>query len=212
MHPQKLLTGLCMALTCTALPRIIKHAVRDIKSISGLLSPPSTLSEPRAAPNNTVVIFPLLGEALATGKLPNITFNDSLVYGASVDWDLSTTLSFCKDTSAPSINPGIVSRLFKGPYTSASSYDLLRNHHGMIWASTNSYKPYTMGTQIFICNFGQYDVAYNGAEYNIVNDMLNAKCGDKGGWVYFNDWKLWVGRDVTNDYGTYRAACGQNPI
>ncbi|ROW02421.1 hypothetical protein VMCG_06037 [Cytospora schulzeri] len=139
----------------------------------------------------------------AEEEITNLSIGDDLPPSvptcASADWALPTTLSFCNATSAPSINPDIVYRLFKGPYTSASSYSLLRSHHGMLWASRNSYNPRSMGTQIFICNFGEYDVAYSGAEYNIVNDMLNAKCGDKGGWIYFIAWKLWVGRDVTNE-------------
>lgn len=205
-----------MAFACTALPKLIEDTLRgNINSMSGLLSPSSNRPEPRAAAdtvsNYTAQVFPLSGEALVPSDLPNVIFNDSLVFEPSANWVLPATLSFCNDSSAPDIDPGIVSRLFKGPLTSGSFYNLLRNQNGMIWGSRNSYNPHSMGTQIFICNYGTYDVAYSGAEYSIVNDMLNSKCGNKGGWVFFVGWKLWVGRDVTNADGTYRAACGYDP-
>lgn len=66
------------------------------------------------------------------------------------------------------------------------------------------------GYSDFPCDFGQYDVAYNGVEYNIVKDMLNAKFDEKRGWICFITSKLWVGRYVANDDGAYRPAC-DNP-
>jgi hypothetical protein len=40
-------------------------------------------------------------------------------------------------------------------------------------------------------------------------DMLKAKCGDQGGWIYFITWKLLGRKYVANDDGTYRSPCGQ---
>lgn len=41
-----------------------------------------------------------------------------------------------------------------------------------------------------ICNFGEYDVPFSVAEYDIVNDILNDHCGDLGGWVFFIEWAI----------------------
>lgn len=41
-----------------------------------------------------------------------------------------------------------------------------------------------------ICNFGEYDVPFSVAEYNIVDDILNENCRDLGGWVMFPDWQI----------------------
>lgn len=44
-----------------------------------------------------------------------------------------------------------------------------------------------------------------------MNDMLDSKCGDAGGWLYFYDWNIWFGRDKVNDDGSFRPICQRTP-
>lgn len=69
------------------------------------------------------------------------------------------------------------------------------------------------GTQVYVCNYNDaFAVAHSLRQANIVNDMLNSKCGDAGGWVYFHGWNMWFGRDSYHyRSGGFRPVCNRLP-
>ncbi|KAG6364005.1 hypothetical protein INS49_009108 [Diaporthe citri] len=142
----------------------------------------------------------LLGDSFALG------LDEKTGQSLSDVWDLPTGLLFCNGSADIAINHNYVTDLINGQYAGRANSALLRAHSGEVW------KIGTLpGTQIYVCNFGEYDVPFSVAEYDIVDGILNENCQDLGGWVLFPDWQILLGRDATNDDGSFRFACGNNP-
>ncbi|KAG8157864.1 hypothetical protein KVR01_012136 [Diaporthe batatas] len=126
-------------------------------------------------------------------------------------WDLPPGLILCNKTTDTKILHSDVDNLVTSLYAGKSSAALLRAGTGELWKIVHKAGDVWRGTQIYICNFGEFDVPFSVAEYDIVNDLLNDRCRDLGGWVFFIKWAIWVGRDATNDDGTFRWVCGNSP-
>lgn len=119
-------------------------------------------------------------------------------------WYLPATISRCNDSSDV-IDHQLISDLISDDIALSTVTSMVDAGAVLTWGRT--FKTGTQGTQYYICNFNQYAVAHNVAEFNVVDGMLNNKCGDAGGWIYFYEWNVWFGRDTTNDDGSFRPAC-----
>ncbi|KAK2613173.1 hypothetical protein N8I77_000100 [Diaporthe amygdali] len=134
---------------------------------------------------------------------PNVksaTANITLFHG-TFDLGLSHSrehVLFCNGSSATTIDHKNMSHLVNKPYASKSKYFLLLSQSGYI--------------SKHICNCDTYDVPISIAENNVVDGILNDNCGDLGGRLVFPEWHLWIGRDATNDDGSFRWACGPQPL
>ncbi|KAJ4416625.1 hypothetical protein N0V82_006634 [Gnomoniopsis sp. IMI 355080] len=91
-----------------------------------------------------------------------------------------------------------------GLYGSCNVYDNSVDGYGSLaWSS---------GTvQVYYCNHGFSATSCDVNEYWRADALIDDSCGsDGGGWVTISDWSLTIGRDPTNEDGSFRSECGDS--
>lgn len=135
-----------------------------------------------------------------TTSIPGAVLNDSGLFNTS-SFATSTlvfpeSISYC-NTSSDSIDQNLMADMIQGEITESTILEVVPTNGGKLWSRVK--KGGVQGTQTWLCNLNQWDMGFNVAQYTAVMTMLNQKCGDIGGWIYFSDWALWFGRDTTNE-------------
>lgn len=65
--------------------------------------------------------------------------------------------------------------------------------------------------QVYYCNHGFSATSCDVNEYWRADALIDDACGaDGGGWVTISDWSLTIGRDPTNESGSFRSECGDS--
>ncbi|POS76642.1 hypothetical protein DHEL01_v204954 [Diaporthe helianthi] len=126
-------------------------------------------------------------------------------------WNLPGGGLYCNETTDTLISHTDVDDLVNIHFADWSTTALRRAGNGWMWKVVHKTGDVWRGTQIYVCNAGEYDAPFSVAGYRTINDILNRNCGDAGGRIRFFQWQLWVGRDATNDDGTFRWACATTP-
>lgn len=112
----------------------------------------------------------------------------------------------CTNSSVPAISREEVYNLLGSTFLLDSVMPgMIANGTGYIWKFLTS----VQSTQIYMCNYGRdHGVPFSVGMYRLANEVLDERCGDSGGWVYLDEWKLQIGRGPTTSVGEFVSACG----
>lgn len=112
----------------------------------------------------------------------------------------------CSNPSSPNISRNDIENILEGEFLQ-HTIDPGRafNRTGYIWREWTK----SQTTQLYVCNYNpSYELPLSVGYYKLVNQLLDEKCGDLGGWAYFVSWNLQIGRGLTDSFGGLTGECG----